>query len=87
MDRDDDRAAELIARNRLLLALAEETRALARDAIERAEDAVRSTMEIRLAWAQVWAARWDDRPSRLTYHSTHYDAFAEVSAQVIDKPI
>ncbi len=53
MDRDVDRAAELIARNRLLLALAEETRALARDAIERAEDAARSTMEIRLAWAQV----------------------------------
>ncbi len=60
MDRDDDRAAELIARNRLLLALAEETHALARDAIERAEDAVRSTMEIRLVWAKVWAAQWDD---------------------------
>ena len=57
-----DHGAELIVRNRLLLALAEEARATARDTIERAQDAVLSMMEIRLAWAQVrhlWRTRRD----------------------------
>ncbi len=47
----DEGTAALIARNRDLLATAATVREAAQEAIARAEDAVRSTMEIRLAWA------------------------------------
>jgi hypothetical protein len=61
MDRPDDRGGALIGRNRLLLASAAEARAWARDAIERAQEAVQSTMKVRLAWALVRQRR-DDLP-------------------------
>lgn len=49
-----DRAAVLIARNRLLLTRAAEACAWSREAQERAKDTVQNMMEIRLAWALVW---------------------------------
>lgn len=55
--------AELIAHNRALLALAADTRACTRDAIERAEDAVQRLMQIRLAWAKEPRPQ-DDPPRR-----------------------
>jgi hypothetical protein len=61
MDRDVDRAEALIARNRLLLALAKEAGAWTRDAIAQAKEVVESTTERRLAWARV-RQRWDDPP-------------------------
>jgi hypothetical protein len=57
-----DRGGELIARNRLLLASAAEARAWTHDAIERAKDAVQSTMEVRLA-CELVRQRRDDPPS------------------------
>ncbi len=47
----DDATAWLIAHNRDLLSAAAAAREAAQEAIARAEDTVRSTMEIRVAWA------------------------------------
>ncbi len=62
MDRDVDRAAVLIARNRLLLTQAEEARAWSREAQEQSKNAVQNMMEIRLAWALVRQRRNDPHP-------------------------
>lgn len=56
---DIDRAAVLIARSPLLLTRAAEACAWAREAQERAKDAVQNMMEIRLAWALVRQRRDD----------------------------
>lgn len=58
-DNGGHRGAELIARNRLLLTRAAETRAWSGEAQQRANETVQTMMATRLAWARVRQRRDD----------------------------